>query len=181
MFGTIGRYKAQLVAKGHTQLPGQDFHQTSSPIVKASNVRIILSLAIAHSWPLQQLIVKNAFLHGSLSEEVYMEQLLVNPKPFSHVCHLNKAPFGLKEATRAWFHKFSSFLLQFGFSYSKANSSLFIYHKLEGIIYLLLYVDDIVVTSNNTKLLTSLVNEISHAFSMKDFGPLCYILGIEVQ
>lgn len=73
-----------------------------------------------------------------------------------------------------------STLLQFGFSCSKADSSLFIYRKLGGIIYLLLYIDDI-VTSNNTKLLTSLVNQLNHALSMKDLSPLHYFLGIEVQ
>ncbi|GJR58012.1 ribonuclease H-like domain-containing protein [Tanacetum coccineum] len=72
--GTLSRYKAHLVANGSTQLAGIDVDETFSPVVKPATIRTVLSLAISRHWPVHQLDVKNAFLHGSLSETVYMHQ-----------------------------------------------------------------------------------------------------------
>jgi len=80
--------------------------KTFSPVVKASTVRIVLSLAVINKWKLHQLDVNNAFLHGNLGEPVFMEQPqgFRNPQLPNHVCRLNKAIYGLKQAPRAWFH-----------------------------------------------------------------------------
>ena len=97
-----------------------------------------------------------------------------------HVCRLHKALYGLKQAPRAWFDRFSSFLLTLGFKCSTADSSLFIFRSKNVIILLLVYVDDIIVTSNTPSLLFRLVSRLTSEFSMKDLGPLHYFLGIEV-
>ena len=100
-----------MVVPGFDQHAGLDYHDTFSLIVKPTTIRIILSLAISHSWVIEQLDVKNTFLHGDMTEEIYMTQ----PQGFVHsdyphyVCKLNKSLYGLKQASRAWFHKFSSF------------------------------------------------------------------------
>jgi len=126
--------------------------------------------------------VKNAFLHGHFKELVYMEQTLgfSNPNFPTHICHLRKAIYGLKQAPRAWFDKFSSFLLKLGFTCNRADSSLFIFRTHNALILLLVYVDDVIVTSNQSLLLDNLISKLNTEFCMKDLGPLHFFLGIEV-
>ena len=147
--GTIARYKARLIAKGFHQQVGIDYTKTFSPVVNLATVRLILALVVSFMWPLRQLDVSNAFLHGFL-DEVYMQQppSYVDSKFPNHVCKLHKSLYGLKQAPRAWFNHFTSQLLHLGFIASLVDSSLFIYHNFHTTIYLL-YVDDIIITSDD--------------------------------
>jgi hypothetical protein len=179
--GSIERLKARLVAKGYTQVPGLDYTDTFSLVIKATTVHVVLSLAVTNKWSLRQLDVKNTFLNGHLTESVYMEQPpgYIDPRYPNHVCQLKKALYGLKQAPRAWFQRFSSFLIQLGFSCSRADTSLFVFHKHSDIIYLLLYVDDIIITGNNSSLLDSFTRKLNSEFATKDLGSLNYFLGLE--
>uniref|UniRef100_A0A2N9GUK4 Reverse transcriptase Ty1/copia-type domain-containing protein n=1 Tax=Fagus sylvatica TaxID=28930 RepID=A0A2N9GUK4_FAGSY len=179
--GFIERLKARLVTKGYTQVPGLDYTDTFSPVIKATTVRVVLSLAVTNKCPLRQFDVKNAFLNGHLTEHVYMEQPpgYIDPRFPNHVCQLKKALYGLKQAPRAWFQRFSSFLLQLGFYCSRADTSLFVFHKHSNIIYLLLYVDDIIITGNNPSLLENFTCKLNSEFATKDLGSLSYFLGLE--
>ena len=128
--GSIDCFKARLVAKGYTQVPGLDYTDTFSHIIKATIVHVVLSLIVTNRWPFLQLDVKNAFLNGTLTENVYIEQPTgyIDPRYPNHVYQLKKALYGLKQAPRAWFQRFSSFLLTLGFSYSHADTFLFVFH-----------------------------------------------------
>lgn len=180
--GSIERYKARLVAQGFTQVPGSDFHHTFSPVVKALTVHVILALSVHFRWPLHQLDIKNAFLHGLLSKPVYMAQPqgFIDPQHPHHVCRLKKALYGLRQAPLAWFQRFSRFLVALGFQQSRCDTSLFFLHRGSSVIFLLLYVDDIVFTGNNKSLLQQFISRANREFALKDLGTLTYFLGLEI-
>lgn len=126
----------------------------------------MLSLALASGWPLRQLDVNSAFLQGTLSNDVYMIQPpgFIHPSLPNHVCKLKKALYGLRQAPHACYQELKGFLLQYGFVNSVADSSLFIYTKAGVSLYFLVYVDDIILTSNNDKFLDSFVFQLGCRF-----------------
>jgi len=181
--GSLDRYKARLVAKGFQQRDGIDYTETFSPVIKPATVRIVLALALTFDWPLIQLDVSNAFLHGVLTETVFMEQPpgFVHPSFPDYVCKLSKSLYGLKQAPRAWFHRLSEALLERGFVGSKVDSSLFLLHTSSVHIFFLVYVDDIIVIGNNISAINGLISSLQAEFKLKDLGSLSYFLGVHVH
>lgn len=162
-------------------MEGIDYHDTFAPVAKLVTVRTLLAVATKKDWFIHQLDVNNAFLHGDLDEEVYMKL----PQGFAtendtRVCRLKRSLYGLKQASRNWYHKFTVFLLSIGFSQSKADHSLFIWDKNGTYIAILIYVDDVIITGNNIERIQQIKAQLDNAFSIKDLGQLKYFLGIEV-
>jgi hypothetical protein len=182
--GTIERCKARLVAKGYTQTYGIDYMETFSPVAKLNTVRIILSLAVNLDWPLHQFDVKNAFLHGTLQEEVYMElppSCKQQTEGNKQVCRLRKSLYGLKQSPRAWFGRFTNFMKTVGYTQSNSDHTLFLKHNEKHITILIVYVDDIIVTGDDSGERKRLHEHLAREFEMKDLGELKYFLGIEVS
>lgn len=129
------------------QEPGFDFHETFSPVVKPNTIRVILTLVVSSGWSVVHLDVNNAFLHSDLREDIYMRQPPGFEKgPPGMVCKLNKFIYGLKQASRSWFLAVQKILLGFGFSQSRADTYLFYRIRGKEVLYLLIYVDDMLIT-----------------------------------
>ena len=111
--GTIERYKARLVIRGFSQEYGIYYNETFSPVAKITTVRVLLALAASKSWKLWQMDVKNAFLHGELDRDIYIDQPqgFVNIEKSGYVCKLNKALYSLKQTPKAWYGKIAEFLV----------------------------------------------------------------------
>nr|XP_020149609.1 uncharacterized mitochondrial protein AtMg00810-like [Aegilops tauschii subsp. strangulata] len=163
--GSLERYKAKWVVRGFSQRPGVDFDETFSPVVKAATIRVVLSVAAAHNWPVHQMDQPVGFVDASHPD---------------HVCLLDKSLYGLKQAPRAWFARFAAFVRTIGFRDCRSDPSLFVLQSGDGAAYLLLYVDDIVLAASSSTLLHRLQQQLSAEFSMKDLGPLHYFMGIAV-
>ncbi|WVZ62858.1 hypothetical protein U9M48_012552, partial [Paspalum notatum var. saurae] len=139
--------------------------------------------ALSRSWPVHQLDVKNAFLHGTLTETVYCSQPagFVDPSRLEMVCRLNKSLYRLKQAPRAWYSRFATFLVTLGFTEAKSDTSMFVYRRGDETAYLLLYVDDIVLTASSQHLLQRIITSLQREFAMKDLGVLHHFLGVTVE
>lgn len=176
--GSIERFKARLVAKGFMQREGIDFTEVFAPTSKLSTLRLLLAHAAAASMHIRHLDVKTAFLNGELDETIYMQQppgYVTNPH---QVCYLRKSLYGLRQAPRAWYHKLKGTLEAMGFTASSADPSLYVMHTDSSPIYLLVWVDDIIVFSHQPA--DSVVQSLQSAFDVRDLGQVTYVLGMQI-
>ncbi|CAM8969523.1 unnamed protein product [Rhodiola kirilowii] len=181
--GDPPRFKARLVAKGFTQKEGVDYTEICSPAVKFKTIRIMLSLVAVYDLELEQMDVKTAFLHGELDEEIYMDQpvgFLDNRYP-EHVCYLNKSLYGLKQSPRLWYIRFDTYVLSLGFIRSEFDTCFYFSDLKNEPVYLLLYVDDILLISKSAAKIVKLKSDLNREFDMKDLGKVRKILGMIIE
>jgi len=180
--GSMSRYKVRLVAKGYAQTYGINYEETYSPYAKMTIVRAIIVMAATKGWSLHQMDVNNTFLHRDLHEEVYMEQ---PPNYVDQTCpnlvyRLKKVLYGLKQAPRAWLDKIGQYLVTSGFQTSNVDFSLYVKKTDHGIVVIVIYVDDLIITRDSDADIFDLKKFLKEKFEMKDLGELRYFLGIEV-
>jgi hypothetical protein len=181
--GEVERFKARLVAKGFKQIYGVDYTEVYAPVSKHTTLRYLLSKGVDRNMHVHQMDVSTAFLHGDLAEKVFIQQ----PEGFhvggpNTVCRLHKALYGLKQAPRAWYVTISSFLKSAGFVISDADPSLFILQRVDGVtVYLLLYVDDILIASQDLKSVEEVKALLASKFAVKDLGEARHFLGMQIE
>ncbi|KAJ9530444.1 hypothetical protein QJQ45_012421 [Haematococcus lacustris] len=181
--GNIGKYKARFVIKGFRQVEGVDFDDSYAPVVLHSTQRIVLSVAAARGWELQQLDVETAFLNAPVDEgrQVFCEQ----PPGFEAgqglVCQLQKAVYGLRQAPRAWYQHLAQQLQQLNFSPSAADPCLFSLDSPGPEVHLLVYVDDIILASPDAAAITAVKEQLRQVFSLHDLGPVASFLGMRIM
>ena len=182
MDGNVHIYKARLVAKGFTQTHGIDYDETFSPVAMIKSIRILLAIAAYYDYVIWQMDVKTAFLNGHLNEDVYMEQPqgFIDPKYPNRVCKLKRSIYGLKQASRMWNHRFDEEIRKFRFLQNEDEPC--VYKKTSGsnVVFLILYVDDILILGNHEPSMRSVKAYLEKCFSMKDLGDASYILGIKI-
>ncbi|KAM2774891.1 hypothetical protein COP1_019727 [Malus domestica] len=131
---------------------------------------------------LHQMDVKNAFLNGNLEEEIYMKQLegFIQEGRENLVCKINKSIFGLKQASRQWYLKFDEVVSSHGFEESPSDECVYIKRNGNYFVFLILYVDDILLACNNALLLRDTKRFLSKHFEMKDMGDAAFVLGVQI-
>jgi hypothetical protein len=152
------------VARGFQQTQGLDYDETFAPVAHMTIVRTLIAVAASSSWTISQMDVKNAFLNGDLQEKVYMHPPLGVDTPSGHVCRLRHALYGLKQAPRAWFERFISVITAAGFSSSEHDPALFVHVSPKGHTLLLLYVDDMLITGDNSEHISHVEQHLSKEF-----------------
>ncbi|KAH9697779.1 Integrase catalytic domain-containing protein [Citrus sinensis] len=177
------RFKARLVARGFTQKEGVDFTEVFSPVVKHSSIRMLLSMVALTDMEIDQMDVKTTFLHGKLEVEILMTQ----PEGFEvkeeedYVCHLNKSLYGLKESPRQWYKRFDEFMISNGYLRSKYVSCVYFGSSSSGgAVYLMLYVDGMLLASKDMSEIKKLKDLLNAEFEMKDLGCAKTILGMDI-
>lgn len=167
--------------RGNKQVAGEDFGETFAPVAKLTTVRTLLEVAGAKNWEVHQMDVHNAFLHGDLEEEVYMQMPLgFETDGPGRACRLRKSLYGLKQSPRCWFAKLTSALKKFGFKQSYSDYSLFRFIKGDSSVRVLVYVDDLIIAGNNLSMMMKFKAYLSECFKMKDLGKAKYFLGTEI-
>nr|KYP33754.1 Retrovirus-related Pol polyprotein from transposon TNT 1-94 [Cajanus cajan] len=181
--GLVIRNKARLVAKGYNQEEGIDYEETYAPVARLEAIRMLLAYASIMDFKLYQMDVKSAFLNGFIQEEVYVEQPpgFENSEFPNHVFKLKKALYGLKQAPRAWYERLSKFLLEKEFTRGKVDTTLFIKRKMNDILLVQIYVDDIIFGATNDYLCKEFSNDMQSEFEMSMMGELNFFLGLQIR
>lgn len=181
--GEIDKHKARLVAKGYKQEYGIDYKEVFAPVARQDTIRTVISLAAQNSWPIFQLDVKSAFLHGELKEQVYVDQPpgYVKKGEENKVLRLKKALYGLKQAPRAWYSRIDAYFIKEGFHKCPYEHTLYVKVSDEGkLLIVCLYVDDLIYTGNDAHMFNDFKSSMMKEFDMSDLGLMHYFLGIEV-
>lgn len=167
-YGSINKHKARLVVNGYAQVFGVDYSDTFAPVARLDTIRLVLAVAAQNVWKVFQLNEKSAFLNGTLQAEIYVEQPegFVEQGQEEKVYLLKKTLYSLKQAPRAWYSKIDKYMSSLGFVKSMSEATLYVKCKRDDLLIVSLYVDDLLITGGNTKLVEEFKREIMQIFEM---------------
>ncbi|CAK9816458.1 Retrovirus-related Pol polyprotein from transposon TNT 1-94 [Anthophora quadrimaculata] len=181
--GSLNKYKARLVARGHTQQRGIDYQEIFAPVARYEIIRTLLATAANYEMHVHHMDVVSAYVQGDLNDEIYMEQ----PEAFEKrgeedmVCKLIKPLYGLKQSGREWYKKIDSYITVQGARRTEADPCVYVFGNDENRVIMVIYVDDIILASKNMKKLIEIKDLLKSKFEMTDSGPISEILGIRIE
>ena len=181
--GNIILYKARLIAKGFSQIPGVDYDEMYAPTMHKSSFQTILALAAHYDLEIHQMDIKAAFLHGELKEMIFMRAPNgFSTKTPSHIWHLKRSLYGLKQATRVWHERWDNELTKLGFTPVSSDPSVYIKQTTGKIPHIIAtHIDDSLQITKGMSVLNELKSRLSSTFKMKDLGKVCWFLGLKIM
>jgi hypothetical protein len=184
--GSIGTRAQQMDRLADTkpefqQVHGIDYDETFAPVVNMDSILLALAIVVAKGWEVHQMDMKNAFLHGDFSKEIYMEKSQGFMQDSSLVCRLNKSLYGLKQAMRACYAKMDSYLLSRNFVHCKSYPNVYMLWTVDSLLLLFLYVDDLLITDCSNSSIVAVKRILHDRFFMTDMGPLHLFLGLDIS
>ena len=177
--GNLQKYKARLVARGFSQIPGMDYNETFSPVVRLETIRAILALAVAENWEIQQMDVKGAYLNGKLKEEIYMDQPDGFSDGTSRLCRLIKTLYGLKQSGREWNEELDNKLGGIKFDRLHSDPCVYIRRNGNSIEIITIWVDDLLLFTNSKEQMVKLKDDLRGLFDITDLGEPNKLVGLE--
>ncbi|PPQ83632.1 hypothetical protein CVT26_000950 [Gymnopilus dilepis] len=183
--GNVIRYKARLVAQGFSQVPGVDYFDTFAPVARLASIRTVLAIAAVEDFEIHQIDIKGAYLNGVLTsnEVIFMRQPPGYEAPDSHgkVCRLRKTLYGLKQSGRRWYQRLVEIMKELGFSRCEVDQAVFYRRRKDGMMIVLVHVDDCTIVASAQPLIDRFKTEIARHVGISDLGELHWILGIEIR
>jgi hypothetical protein len=176
--GNITRYKIRIVARGFMQHEGVDYNEVFAPVASIKSVQIIIALAAKYNLELDQMDVTGAYLNGMLDEEIYLTPPEGSDVKPGHCWRLKRSLYGLKQAGRTWNKTLDQKLHQLSFTCLNAETCLYMYRGKEGLCFLVIYVDDLLLAAASRTQMDKIKSMLSSAYKMHDLGPAEYILGM---
>jgi len=175
----LNQYKARLVVSGFAQKETFNYDELFSPVAKMSTIRTLLAIENQLKYNFVQLDVKAAFLHGNLKEDIYIYPPNGIECKNGCVFKLNKSLYGLRQSSKCWNSKFNEFLLSLNFQ--RSNNDYCLYFKKDEVVYILIYVDDIILASPNLRYIEFYKEKLTQNFNIKDKGELKNFLELEID
>jgi hypothetical protein len=179
--GSTPRFKARYVAKGYTQVAGEQFNGTFAPTATFVSMRLILAVAALNKWPVHTFDFVAAYLNSPIDEEVWVSPPEGLPVPPGHACLLKKALYGTKQAGRCWWQHLSSLLAGLGYVCSQYDGSIYILQSPVGNTAIWIHVDDGIVTGPSTAALHKLLADVSSSLEVKWADTLSDIVGLRIS
>ena len=177
--GNLQKYKACLVARGFSQMPGMDFNETFSLVVRLETIHMILALAVAEDWEIQWMDVKGAYLNGKLKETIYMEQPRGYSNGTSWICQLIKTLYRLKQSGWEWNEELDTKLSRIRFKCLYTDPCLYIWCEGNSIEIITVWVDDLLLFMNCKETMVKLKNDLKKLFNITDLGEPNKLVGLE--